>query len=460
MFEPLMLVWLVVIAACAGLALAVAMAAYLRPLQMLACGPLVVLLAGTKLRIRAAEASLQADLDGQVVLELALYAGLAVIVAVNTVSVLLERRRGLAAPATAVLFAYVVFCAVSVFWSLAPQLTIVRTFQLVILAGLAWNMVGTLGPDRTFEVLRRSVVAYVLVCAAFGFAFPPDEEGRFTWFAVHPITVATFTGVGAVLLLARSLFAGARHAAAGLNWVLFAAFVGVVLMTASRGPLFALIGSSTFLLVKRAPFAPVRFMLVLALAFTIATAAAGGLVERLVVRVAGTDGWIAETILRGQDPEQFLGMTGRVDLWESVVPFVADRPLIGYGYQGSRVLLLDTASWAAYAHNAYLQTLLDVGAIGAVLLFAPLGWTTARALLRPLWRGQDTAAGRVAVIVFLLMNGITSESFAAAPGFEIFVVLLVTTAQPRVRVVLKARSAAAVGRMHPGFARSPAPLRP
>lgn len=458
MFEPLMLVWVAVIAACGGLALAVAMAAYLRPLQMLACGPLVVLLAGTKLRVRAAEASLQANLDWQVVLELGLYAGLAVIVAMSTVSVQLSRRRGFA-PATALLFAYVAFCAVSVFWSLAPQLTLVRTFQLVTLAGLAWHMVGTLGPDRTFDVLRRSVVAYVLVCGAFGFAFPPDEEARFMWFAVHPITVATFTGVGAVLLLARSLFAGSRHPAAGVSWILFAAFVGVVLMTASRGPLFALVGSSTFLLVKRTPSAAVRFMLVLVLAFTITTAVAGGLVERLVVLGSRTDGWVAETILRGQDPDQFLGMTGRVELWESVVPFVAERPLIGYGYQGSRALLLDTASWAAYAHNAYLQTLLDLGVIGTVLLFAPLGWTTSRAVLRPLSRGHEAAAGRVAAIVFLLMNGMTSESFAAAPGFEIFVVLLVATAQRRDRAVLQARSAAAFGRMHPGLSRSPAPLR-
>jgi O-antigen ligase len=106
-----------------------------------------------------------------------------------------------------------------------------------------------------------------------------------------------------------------------------------------------------------------------------------------------------------------------------------ERPLFGHGYQGSRAFLLDTAPWAAYAHNAFAQTLLDVGTLGGLLLCIPVGWTTILTFRHALRAdGDGTAAAALGAMVFLLLNSITAESFAAAPAFETLLLMTLISA--------------------------------
>ena len=48
-------------------------------------------------------------------------------------------------------------------------------------------------------------------------------------------------------------------------------------------------------------------------------------------------------------------------------------------------------------------------------------------------------ASALGVLVFVLVNGVSSDSFAAAPGFEMVVVLACIVAVPRLRSPVSAR---------------------
>jgi O-antigen ligase len=110
---------------------------------------------------------------------------------------------------------------------------------------------------------------------------------------------------------------------------------------------------------------------------------------------------------------------------------MAEHAVLGYGYQASRATLLDVASWAGYAHNALMQTLLDLGIAGAValgLLVAIALSAAIRPRLAPWLRGTSAT-----LMVFLALNCVGTESFAGAPGFEtllLFVCALCATSGP------------------------------
>jgi exopolysaccharide production protein ExoQ len=63
-------------------------------------------------------------------------------------------------------------------------------------------------------------------------------------------------------------------------------------------------------------------------------------------------------------------LTGRVDIWAGLVPYAVQRPFLGYGFGGfwdrkSRAVVSDDY---AEAHNGYLDTILNIGVVGLILL--------------------------------------------------------------------------------------------
>jgi O-antigen ligase len=66
--------------------------------------------------------------------------------------------------------------------------------------------------------------------------------------------------------------------------------------------------------------------------------------------------------------------TGRIPLWNALMPFIRERLYFGYGFgeafwkAGGYALLIEKAAgWPApYAHNGYIETLLGVGVVGFI----------------------------------------------------------------------------------------------
>ncbi len=145
----------------------------------------------------------------------------------------------------------------------------------------------------------------------------------------------------------------------------------------------------------------------------------------LTVALAGAASWlpsaVAERASTGLDSGDMENISaGRVDgIWRPLLPDVAASPLFGHGL--SAILWSDAARRhtilpVGHTHSAYLGTLLDIGALGALVVavfFLHMGklfLRLARHLPDPLWRGFFR--GAVACIILLLVQGLTDDSFS------------------------------------------------
>jgi O-antigen ligase len=151
---------------------------------------------------------------------------------------------------------------------------------------------------------------------------------------------------------------------------------------------------------------------------------------RWLSELANQDTAISRLLFRGETADTLLALNGRLDLWDTARSSIAAHPLLGHGYQASRAIMLDAADWAAYAHNALLQTLLDLGVAGTIALL-----TIVMVGVVGFFRGRQrgwTHATLGALLVFLILNSISTESFAGAPGVETLVLFVcVLAAWPR-----------------------------
>jgi O-antigen ligase len=70
-------------------------------------------------------------------------------------------------------------------------------------------------------------------------------------------------------------------------------------------------------------------------------------------------------------------LSGRMELWHSVIAMIQKKPMLGYGFSGfwrgasdESALVESQIGWSpVYAHNGYLEITLSLGVIG-LLLFA------------------------------------------------------------------------------------------
>jgi O-antigen ligase len=238
---------------------------------------------------------------------------------------------------------------------------------------------------------------------------------------MHPIAAGTLTAIGMLGVLSAALLT--RRRVLGVPALFYVAALGAVLvLTNSRGPLLACMAGATVLVLLQVEARTRAALVLTGGTFAGACAAFGPDLTQWFSGLANQDNWIAQHLFRGETADALLELNGRLDLWDAVRPAVAAHPLLGYGYQASRPLLLDAASWAAYAHNALLQTILDLGVVGAVALVS----IVAVAIVGVARGGQHpwTRAAAGALLVFLILNSVSNESFAAAPGFETLVLFL------------------------------------
>jgi exopolysaccharide production protein ExoQ len=77
-------------------------------------------------------------------------------------------------------------------------------------------------------------------------------------------------------------------------------------------------------------------------------------------------------LLLNRDPT----LTGRTEIWESIIPAIMQHPILGYGYQafwrgyqGASANIALSNGWAvSSAHNSFLQIGLDLGLVGMALV--------------------------------------------------------------------------------------------
>ena len=441
--------------------------AYSYPRAAVPIGFFLILIADTKFRVRAVTEALAAEVDSQILLELGLYALIATVTAMLLAAS--RRGRGIWRPLDLLSCGYVLVCVASCAWSLTPKVTMVRSLQVLVLFVFVHASLRVTGSERMFRALTASCTIYVLACTAVALMFPGlggASPGRFQWFFVHPIMAGGFAAIAALSILGIGLYSarGWHDRVLGCPvWLYLLPLITVMLMTKSRGPVLAFIGATGFLLLKRLrshmATVAVSACLILMCAFIGSIDSVSSYLQRS--NTSGElDQAVVRQLLRGQTADQFLGFSGRAELWAGAIQTFYQQPIIGYGYQASRALLVNEVWWGAgHAHNAYLQTLLDVGILGGVFLFSSLilvlfsGFRRRRGG-KVRWEA-DAISGSV---VFLLLNAITDESFAVV-GLQLavaFTCVSVVAQQTLAESQLDWRQTRRVGPNRRGIVRAPA----
>ncbi len=91
---------------------------------------------------------------------------------------------------------------------------------------------------------------------------------------------------------------------------------------------------------------------------------------------------------RSGDASEISTGNGRMEIWEFVWSKITEAPVLGWGYNSSKVILsqytgFENGLMVDSAHNMFLQSLLSVGFLGTLPLVLLLGWLAAKCLSRP-----------------------------------------------------------------------------
>ncbi len=128
-------------------------------------------------------------------------------------------------------------------------------------------------------------------------------------------------------------------------------------------------------------------------------------------------------------------LTARGDLWAQAMPFIRNRPILGYGYASSRFISLQLGgvSWdPGHMHNGFLEALYNNGFLGLLVMLAIHG-----CILRSLYRLirdksinprlRALAIGCAAIYFNIFLNGIFNASFGGRAGGTFIILLALLT---------------------------------
>jgi len=111
-------------------------------------------------------------------------------------------------------------------------------------------------------------------------------------------------------------------------------------------------------------------------------------------------------------------LTGRTLLWPFVFSSIINKPIFGYGYRtfwdsSYSYSLLSNIEWApTYAHNGYLDLLLDFGLCGSILFLFSLIYYM-KSSWRALLSKNENSILRVTFLSFIILYAITGTTIVA-----------------------------------------------
>jgi O-antigen ligase len=283
--------------------------------------------------------------------------------------------------------------AASTVWSVAPGISLLKALQLAVAYALVLLWVRLL-PGRDLVARLAPLVHAVLLGTLAGLVIAPgsavvpipggDPTPRLR--GIVPVIAPDLLGfmavIGLLYLLAR--VGPAWTLRVGTRVALIAAYATILLLTRARVSLVLLaIGLIVLVVQDRRRRGGLAFFLPVA-----------GVAAVCVLSLYSAD--ITAFVGRGESAQALSTLTGRTITWQQAEHAWAARPWTGYGfYAGHRLGPLASLD-AQNLDSMWVETLLDVGIIGAVPLAAVViaGGAGLAA------RRAPTASGRLAVAIF------------------------------------------------------------
>ncbi len=320
------------------------------------------------------------------------------------------------------LFFFFAWTALSTVWSIEPGVTVRR---LVLFGVLAVAAAGYSGRFRARDILSLAIFV-PLVFLAIGVAaeiakgvFTPWGGGYRFAGTLHPNLQAVNCALLFLAVGARLLLDDTRRRSFILLFLLSAAFL---FLTKSRTAM-----ASTAL----AFFVYVIFSVSMNKKALIACTLAAGLSFFALFATVLVPALQEQAKLGREDvSDRFGTLTGRTALWEQLRGFAGERAVLGYGYgafwtEANSWEVMEEQGWPiSHAHNAYLDTYLQSGPVGTVLLILVLILGLAQAYR---WH-MDTQERAYAFLGVVLLFGAANsllESVLIHRTFLTFLVMLI-----------------------------------
>jgi O-antigen ligase len=388
---------------------------------------LLAFLSGLVFRIRDIDTIHKSALDGWAGWRI----GLMALVALVLLSRLASRRTDWAAALLRGLPAGIFLCGVtsliSTLWSVYPLWTLYKSIEYLIDVALlaavvtavrtveeikslfdwTWLLYGLLLLTVWLDVLLRPGVAVIKGIGLIGVQIQGVLVG---------VSANSIGDMGAMLLIIATTRLLFRSHHRSFYWLLCLAALPTLILAQSRSPFTGgLLGLLAVLLLAR------RFGLV----------ALVGLAGAALNALTSAGAVVDQAFLRGQSPELFNSLSGRMGWWTFAWEVFRERPFLGFGaYAGGRFAVLGPlgVTEASSVHNAWLEILVGVGLIGLLPFLATfLGiWLN---LLRPLNTGSTPSVARelrieiLGIFVLLCFRSIFTVEFIWHPPLLFFLVL-------------------------------------
>lgn len=319
------------------------------------------------------------------------------------------------------LFAALALC--SMLWSADPTETLRRGLVFFAVTCFAAYLVMRFALDQILALLSWMFALSAAVSLGFVFAFPfygIDSEGR--WIGVF--TQKNALGYVAALAIPTLVLAARVH----VRWRMAA--YGVA---AAHTLLLIMSDSKTMLVAGLLPLLLIVLFNGFRARWTLPGAVIVALVGSAVFSLAfATANLGFLTGLLDKD----VSLTGRVPMWEGLLPIIGERLLFGHGFDAAFGGFFSPVhdiwiynQWAGDSHNAYIQILLELGVVGLALFVV--------AFLTGVWGAIKLVAivpGAIglwpiavmsqALLLSVTESGIQSDSL----GWTIYVVALLVVA--------------------------------
>jgi len=324
------------------------------------------------------------------------------------------------------LFAYLTLAGASVLWAFSPELSFVRFAQQFMIVTSV--VLPALLASRSADLMRGLFVCFAIAAVlnlGFVFAKPPIQEKFATWGYPGYFSGKNYLGQFATITLLLS-FHEMMHRGPRRAIGVAIAIISAILLVLSNSKtsmglvvLAPLLAAATLIVRKYSRISPAVLLFSIPICYFIFATVTGFTVNRLSYMLYG-------------DPT----FTGRTIIWDFADSESARNPLFGWGYQSFWLVgpnapsIVDAPGWVKMmpnAHNGYIDTKLELGYAGYLLLLAFIGATLhaiGRLAERDFTRAWLVLSVALAIII---TNGLESLWMR---GFEmLWVVFLIVAAE-------------------------------
>lgn len=326
----------------------------------------------------------------------------------------------------------------STLWSVDPGVTLRRSLALALGTVFAYYVAARFPLSGLLRLLLVALAVGTVLSIIWATALPRyglDLEGRWLGVASHKNALARHQVL--TILVALFVLPSLRWRLPALVIAGLAAFA--MAMTQGTTAVIALLSLAVLLPVWAAFRARRTMFGAVLVSLSAMTVAVGWFVSRSFADIVQ---------LTGKD----VTLTGRTGLWQAVQDRIADRPVLGYGYEAfwtgwggvSGEVWLDTGWLAPHSHNGLLEVLLNLGLVGGVVFVALLG--------RGLFRSVNYARNRtgigalfpITIVSFSILYSTTEKGVVIQHSiyWVLLVVVLLTVGGPDGRVRRRTRPSA------------------